>query len=243
MKNLVRITHILKYAVFIFVCAVSAASADKPTEVVVLCTLHQLHEEARSYSYAELGTAIEALQPDVLAVELTQTDLATKVTQKNKREYQNAVYPLLERHKWTAVAMEPEGARRDELLASLRLSEGTLEREAPQKAETFEMYVNSLYEYLLSKWHSAADVNATWTDDLFAVKHTFQSKLYGHKEEEAWEGWNRYFLEGIMAAVKTNPDKRVVVIVGAEHGYWLRAHLRDVHGVKLLDTSGLLQRQ
>ena len=41
----------------------------------------------------------------LLAVELTPSDLAGRVALKNKREYQNAVYPLLEKHRWKAVAI------------------------------------------------------------------------------------------------------------------------------------------
>jgi hypothetical protein len=69
------------------------------SEVVVLCALHQMHEQAPFYTYADLSAAIERLHSDVLAVELTPADLKDKVEQKNKREYQNSVYPLLRRHK------------------------------------------------------------------------------------------------------------------------------------------------
>ena len=85
-------------------------------------------------------------------------------------------------------------------------------------------------------------MNSVWTDDLFAVKHAFQEKLYGPKEVEGWEGWNQHFLERIMEAVKANPGKRIVVTVGAEHGYWLRGRLRRESGVKLVDTAEVLGR-
>jgi subtilisin family serine protease len=223
--------------------ALSAFAANRGTDVVVLCTLHQMHEETHSYSYADLSATIERLHPDVLAVELTPSDLAARVTQKNKREYQNSVYPLLQQHKWTAVGMEPEGPRRAELLAALQEADEALERDAPQKAEAFQIYVESLLAYLRSKWLSPADVNAAWTDDVFAIKHAFQNKLYGPKEEKGWEGWNQYFLDEIVAAANANSGKRVVVLVGAEHGYWMRAHLRNVRGVNLLDVASMLQQE
>jgi len=61
------------------------------------------------------------------------------------------------------------------------------------------------------------------------------------QEEQGWEGWNQYFLQQIIRAAKQNPGKRIVVIVGVEHGYWLREHLRKQDGVKLLDTVESLQ--
>lgn len=48
---------------------------------------------------------------------------------------------------------EPEGARRAELLAAIQEADEALERDSPQKAtEAFEIYVESLFAYLRSKW-------------------------------------------------------------------------------------------
>ncbi len=208
----------------------------------MLCTLHQLHEQAPFYTYADLSAAIEQLHPDVLAVELTPADLKEKVEQKNKREYQNSVYPLLRQHSWATVALEPEGPRRTELIGLSRGAEESLPKSSPQKDEAFDTYNDKLFKYLLSEWQNAADLNASWTDRLFAVKHSFQHGLYGPQEEQGWKGWNQYFLQQIVTAAKQNPGKRMVVIVGVEHGYWLRQHLREQDGVKLLNTEDLLRR-
>ncbi len=191
---------------------------EATTEVVVLCTLHQFHEEVPGYSYADLKAAIERLRPEVLAVELTPSDLEARKPQKIKREYQEAVYPLLEEHKWKALAIEPEGELSRKLIAAIREGESALGRDFPQKEETAQLYSDTLFDHLRGRWHSAADVNSVWTDELFAVKHAFQEKLYGAKEVEGWEGWNQHFLERIMDAVKANRGKRIVVTVGAEHG-------------------------
>ena len=74
-----------------------SAAAPPPSEVIVLCTLHQMHEQAASYSYADLSATVERLRPDILAVELSEADLKDRVEQKTKREYQNNVYRLLRR--------------------------------------------------------------------------------------------------------------------------------------------------
>ena len=228
---------------FLIVFTLPADAADPPApEVVVLCALHQLHEQVPFYTYADLSGTVEQLHPDVLAVELTSADLKEKVEQKNKREYQNSVYPLLRQHNWGTIALEPEGPRRAELIGLLRGAEQELQKTSPQKDEAFDSYNDALMKYLLSEWHSAADVNASWTDRLFAVKHSFQHALYGSQEEQGWEGWNQYFLQQIVSAAKQNPGKRIVIIVGVEHGYWLRGHLRKQGGLKLLETEELLRR-
>lgn len=65
------------------------------TEVIVLATLHQFHDSVTGYDFGKLSEIIEALEPDVLAVELTPDDLTHRKTQKIKQEYQKSVFPLL----------------------------------------------------------------------------------------------------------------------------------------------------
>src|SRR5689334_20822180 len=67
---------------------------EKKTEVIVLSTLHQFHEQSKFYSFAALSQLIEKLRPDVLAVELTPADLASRKEQKVKQEYRRSVFPL-----------------------------------------------------------------------------------------------------------------------------------------------------
>src|SRR5689334_1026619 len=87
----------------IFTCGFSPArparsfAPVKKTEVIVLSTLHQFHEQSKYYSFAMLSELIEKLRPDVLAVELTPADLASRREQKVKQEYQRSVFPLAER--------------------------------------------------------------------------------------------------------------------------------------------------
>jgi hypothetical protein len=127
------------------------------------------------------------------------------------------------------------------LINSLREAEESLQKNAPQKDEAFDTYTEKLFQYLFAQWHSPADVNSSWTDRLFAVKHDFQSAIYGPREAEGWEGWNRHFLDQIVAAAAEHPGRRIVIIVGVEHGYWLREHLQKQNGIKLLETAALLQ--
>src|SRR5690242_10980705 len=79
----------------------------KKTEVIVLSTLHQFHEHSKYYSFAILSELIEKLRPDVLAVELTPADLASRREQKVKQEYQRSVFPLADKHGYALVPLEP----------------------------------------------------------------------------------------------------------------------------------------
>jgi hypothetical protein len=226
--------------------SVAGVGAQEPitaasTEVVILSTLHQYHAEIPSYSFSVLSQVIEQLDPDVLAVELTEADLRSRRTQQIKQEYPRSVFPLLDREGYLTVALEPEEPTHSELVRRFRNASQSLRTTAPQKAEAFGTYVEALYTLLFERWVSVAAVNSTETDALLEAKHLFQRALFGPDEQQAWEGWNRHFLARILDAAQTNPAKRILVLVGVEHAYWLRAKLREEPSIRVLDPTVLLQ--
>ena len=172
----------------------AADAADPgPAEVVVLSTLHQYHDEIDGYSFEALGKIIEALEPDVLAVELTPNDLASRREQNTKQEYQLSVFPLLDRHDYKTVPLEPAPPLFDELVGMFREAHGALAENAPDKVDVWGLYVESLYDSLFEYWDSAQAVNSPTTDALFEAKHRFQAALFGPLEAEVWERWNEHF--------------------------------------------------
>lgn len=216
-----------------------ARGDDARAEVIVLSTLHQLHDETKGYSFDVLTEIIEWLEPDVLAVELTPADLDSRRVQGTKQEYQRSVFPLLEKNNYAAVALEPAPPLYDELVGMLRQSQQELSRSSPEKVALFDVYVTTLFKYLGEYWDSPVAVNSNASDMLFESKHRFQSEIFGPVEATVWERWNEYFLQQILTTAADNPGKRIVVLVGAEHAYWLRSRL-DSSDVSLLDTERLL---
>ena len=215
------------------------ASAAGRAEVIVLSTLHQLHAQTDDYSFDDLSDVIEQLHPDILAVELTAVDLESRREQSTKQEYQRVVFPLMDKHNYDVVPLEPPQPLYDELVGLFRKAQKDLSEQNPVGAESFNLYADSLFEFLGERWVSPGAVNSRATDILFESKHRFQSALYGAEEAQAWQGWNQHFLQQILQTAEAHPDKRILVLVGAEHAYWLRSHLADSE-VILLDTQRLL---
>jgi hypothetical protein len=216
-----------------------SANETRPAEVIVLSTLHQLHGETEGYSFQDLSDLIEQLRPDILAVELTAADLKSRRDQQTKQEYQRSVFPLLDLHSYEAVPLEPSQPLFDELVSLFRKAQENLSEQSPAAAESFSLYVDSLYELLTERWDSPEEVNSRATDILFESKHRFQNATFGPAEARAWEEWNQHFLRQILDAARENRGRRLLVLVGAEHAYWLRAHLKS-RDVILCDTEYLL---
>lgn len=236
MKNLVRAS----FCILIILICVSFAFSQKKAEVFVLSTLHQFHSDSKYYSFQTLSNTIEKIKPDVLAVELTPQDLESRKEQKTKIEYQKSVFPLIEKNKYQTIALEPAEPLYSEIIDLLKESNKENQEKFPQKIEAFSVYSNSLYDYLFKHWNSVKAVNSKETDAHFEVKHQFQNRLFGEKEAKVWNDWNSYFLTQILDAAAKNKGKRILVLVGVEHSYWLRNHLRNNQTVKLLEAEKLL---
>jgi hypothetical protein len=219
----------------------STSRAQPAAEVIVLSTLHQFHETNKGYSFADLSRTIERIKPDVLAVELTPDALKNRTEQKTKREYPNSVFLLIDKHGYTAIPLEPDEPEYSRLIGILKESNAEIGKNAPQKAEAFNVYSKQLYEYLFAKWTDAAAVNSPATDAMFEVKHKFQNALFGEKEETVWNSWNSHFLKQVLTAASKHPGRRVLVLVGVEHAYWLRDRLRKSNGVRYSDVLQFLK--
>ncbi len=211
------------------------------TEVIVLATLHQFHDSVANYSFTKLSEIIEGIKPHVLAVELTSSDLTQQKEQKIKQEYQKSVFPLLKKHNSVVVPLEPAEPKFSELVKLIRESEA--QEIDVEKEEAFGNYVSALLELLLKTWDSPVAVNSPLTDSLFAAKHALQNEIYGAKEQQGWDGWNQHFLDVVLQTVQKYPGKRLLVLVGVEHGYWLRKRLKNYDAVNLLAITLLLNQE
>lgn len=207
----------------------------------MLATLHQFHGENKNYSFETLSRIIEKYDPDIIAAELTPTDLDSRKEQKTKQEYQRSVFPVADKHKYKLIALEPSEPKFSELVGLIRDTQKTLREKSPEKAEAFSVYTESLYGYLFKFWDSPLKVNSPETDALFEVKHKYQTALYGEGEEKGWNGWNQHFLERILETARNNKGKKIIVLVGVEHGYWLRKKLRENSEIKLIESQTILK--
>jgi hypothetical protein len=226
----------------IILAAAVTGLSQKRAEVVVLSTLHQFHSSVKGYSFDDLTNAIERIRPDILAVELTPDALKQRTEQKTKQEYPKSVFSLIDKHRYQTVALEPPEPLYSELVGSLRRSNVEIQEKFPAKAEAFSKYTDSLYAYLFKRWDSIAAVNSRETDGQFEVKHAYQNALFGETETSVWEAWNGFFLDQILKTAARNRGKRILVLVGVEHAYWLRDRLRAEKSVVYRDPSVFLTK-
>lgn len=222
-------------------------SPDRPdtespgTAVAVVATLHLWHERTPCYGYDELRQVIAALEPSALAVELTRDDLRTHRAQGTKLEYGNAILPLVDELGIPAIPLEPDEPVYSELVGQVRRSEREFEERAPDKDQTFDLFVTTLFALFAERWRTPADVNSAETDLLCGLKHAYQDALLPPEQAAFWEAWNEHFESAILAAAREGRHRRIVATVGVEHCYWLRERLRALRDVVLIDVETFLR--
>lgn len=228
-------------ALLLFFCLPPAHADDRtPADVAVLATLHQMHAQVPAYDNAALKASIEALAPDVLCIEVRPDRYAKRAPEANKIEYPDVVYPLIDTHGYRVYPMEPLPPRFEKILQPYLAAHRAFVAERPEADAAFSAQTSALYATLRAYWTSPAHVNDAVTDAQMQAKHALQAALVGEGERAGWEAWNSAFLATVERAARENPDKRIVVLVGVEHGYWLRAALARSPGIRLLDTAALL---
>lgn len=223
-------------------CAIPVAAAAQPgaAEVAVLATLHKLHADVPAYSGEVLQASLLRLSPDVLCIEVRPDRYAQRAPELNKVEYPEVVYPLIDMHGYRVYPMEPAAPRFDEILGPYLAASRAFREARPIPAAAFWAHTDALYAALRAYWTTPSRVNDAVTDQQMRAKHALQGALIGDGERAGWEAWNRQFLEVVERAAAENPGKRIVVLVGAEHAYWLRERLARHPGMRVLDTAALL---
>jgi len=210
-----------------FLITLGYGSVDrKPNDIVIVPTLHQLHNEVTNYGFEQLRETLEALKPDILVVELTPSDLEERKHQPNKQEYQEAVFPYADEHDIPMVAMEPSQPLFDEILGPYIANGKQVAEEHAERVEAFGEYLSLFYERI-SDDHikSVRDLTSPKFEELARLKHEFQIAVYGEGEETGWNAWNQHFFDTIARVDAENEGKRIVVVVGYEHHYWLKEAL------------------
>lgn len=215
--------------------------AGTAAEVAVLATLHDVHATTPAYGFDQLRDSIIQLEPDIICMEVDHGDLQVRPEERVKVEYPRVVYPLVDEKGYEVCALEPAPEKAAAIIGPYVAATRKFAESDPAGFAKFESYNDAMYDLLKVHWTSAAAVNDPVTDSVLGAKHELQIALIGAGEAAGWQAWNTYFLERILATASANPRKRIVVLVGVEHGYWLRRELARHEEIALLDVPALLQ--
>ena len=228
--------------VLLLAVALSASLAAADTPVYVVGTLYRHHDDVPSYDLGELGRVIAAIDPQVLVLDVSPSELAARQVAPSKIEYPGVIFPYLrDRHR--VYAGEPAEPMYGEIVKATIEAHKAFEAEHPEAAAALKGFSDATFASLHRHWTSAAKVNDAVTERVFAGKHALEGSLIGPVEADGWARWNQNVADVVRRAVAENPGKRVLVLTGIENRYAVDERLRGAKGIRLIDMERWLKER
>ena len=210
------------------------------SEVFVLATLYKRHESVAVYDLPTLRRIILAVKPEAVVLDVNPNELKEQKVHASKIEYPNVIFPLVKSENYLAYAAEPAEPMFTEIVRAGTKAFGQFEKDSPEKSAAMKRYTADLYEALKFSWQPPADVNGALTDKLVSGKQALEVKFIEVFDENE-RRWNQHTTDVVLRAVKENPNKRVLVLIGIENCYWVRDALRNNKKINLIDMEQWLR--
>ncbi len=200
------------------------------TRVAVLGTLGHLHETAVAYDLATLRRLVREIEPDLLCAEIRARDWASHDLRRAGPEYTRTLLPLSRR---TDIVVVPVGAPGEPELVVPRGSR--LLRLRKLLVRFLNWHLGALQRMASSPRAINSGPWGTVCDGLC----TMTAWICGREALEAWDSANRAILENVLAAVRRDPGRRVLVTVDCRRRHRLERSLREVDTVEVVDHRHL----
>lgn len=102
----------------------------------------------------------------------------------------------------------------------------SLENEAINKKDLY-----SLYKFYNSNEYMTKDFEGQWA---LWFKTNFNSKT-DRSRYSLWEMRNLSITANILRVIASNPEKKIIVIIGASHKSFLEKYLKQIQDIELLE--------
>ncbi len=227
--------HLLKIVVALAVSSTQLVAAQHPddlqrgaTEVCFVATQHFVTDMPDGYTPGHLRALLKKLSPQVIAVEAPSNvpnpwDLAPL-------ELAKVTKPWADKHGVVAIPVgwndESYQTQLSSMLAGLH------------KYADYARVEQDFQKGAAAQPVTCAFMNSKKAQGLWRKYHAGLHDLYGG--DTPWETWNAKILGNVLKVCRENPRKRVAVVIGWPHCYYLEDQLKKEKGLKLIPTEQFL---
>ena len=224
------------------------ARSGKVTEIIVLGTIHSAHLYSKKYSLDRIRGIVKDIDPDIVITELPRASVRPILASYKKTgrvtdsralgfpEYTQAVIPLHDRLGFWLVGASDWNQKR----ANMRATKLAAVAHDPKRADEWDAYQEALADYQNAVSGRSDDplfIHSTAYDTLTDKAHRLYIK-YFHSDLGAngWAALNREHTANIMQTLDSvhGEGKRVLIMYGAEHKYWILRELAKRKDVKVI---------
>jgi hypothetical protein len=217
------------------------AQQAEPTEVFVLATLYRRHAAVPAYGHDTLRSIIRRVGAAVVVLDVSPRELRHQSVHPSKAEYPEVIFPLVREFGLRAYAGEPDEPAFSEIVTQLSRRLKVFREREGEVARADEAHERATFAALELVWRTPADVNGGLTDELLSARRRLQDRLAGSDVADAWRRWNGHAVAVVRRAVRENPGRRVLVLIGVENAALLRPALRELPEVRLIEMESWLR--
>ena len=230
--------HLLpRFAAIVLALYAMALDAAGRSQVFVVGSLYQRHDSVPAYDLKSLAALIEAIQPQVLVLDVSPAELAERKVWPGKIEYVQVVFPYLDKHAIKAYAGEPAEPLFSEISKGVGQARRQLASDNPAAAAAMEQSRTATYAALSAYWKNPADVHDAATERIVVGLKSVEEALVGEIERRGSQRWDAHAAAMTRLAARENPGKRILQITGLENLPRVRAELRAGSGIELVDMA------
>src|SRR5262245_43034465 len=219
----------------------SAAGAAPAADVYVIGSLYGLHASAPGYDLQALRRIVVAIDPQVLVLDCTPREIATRTVHASKIEYPEVIFPLMRERQYVVYAAEPDEPMFSDIVTSIVEASQDLKRTRPEAAQALDQFKKATDSALTAYWRSPADAHDAITAQMLAAREALQNRMIGPAAETGSVRWNRHWADSIVRAARENPGRRILALTGIANRSSITLALKGATGIKVIDTTSWLR--
>lgn len=225
----------------------SNVSAQSKTKVLVLGTIHQMHENDSSYTYHDIAKILNTFKPDVICVEIREKEFRREIYLPEMTLA--VIYGVSKGLKifpidwWEGSEKRNARTERDSLI-KLKPYKKLIKKEVKlEKANTLIQEFKKIYGNDFKKWtqKSYQFFNGEEYSNYIREGYNISQHIYGDSPMNlSWRPRNNNMYNNIEKVISENKEQNIIILTGCEHKYYFDDTLRTRKDIVLVTINDLL---
>lgn len=221
--------------------AATSANAAAASQIFVLGTLYSRHQSIAAYDLDALRRVVLAINPDVVVVDCTPTEVREQKVHPSKVEYPQVIFPLIQQHGYRVYAAEPDEPLFTQIVQPLSQARSAFAEAKPEQARVLSDYDKATWSALKLYWQSPADAHDATTALALAGRKALDDRVYGELQEQANTRWIEHWVRIVRQAAVENPGKKILAVAGIDNRAEIERELRRDRALDVVDMAQWLR--
>lgn len=176
--------------------------------------------EKRGWNEDKIRRLFIDFNPDIICGEVRPEDYIKTEGYRGPGEYRRFIFDLCTDYNITFCPCDSF----DELTLSV----------SEDFDETAPRWTDIMDRYMAAGYSGRLPFNSDAFNDIVREKQNYQKTASPEAHEIVWERRNSNIVENILQVIHDNPGKRILVVFGAEHTYWLKEYIKQCENAELI---------